>query len=105
MYCFHTAEEQFVKLNKAHEVLLNPETRNKYDKWTVCGLNVSFEEWLGLETRLHAVRMIVVSLTTCMHCVYVDLNTSQCTGEEQERLSQHYHSTILILPHKSILVG
>ena len=58
--CFILAAEQFVKLNKAQEVLLDAEMRRKYDQWIGSGLQISFEDWLGLEKRLHSVRSLLV---------------------------------------------
>ena len=54
------ATEEFVKLNKAQEVLLDAEMRSKYDQWIGSGLQISFEDWLGLEKRLHSVRVLFI---------------------------------------------
>ena len=45
------AETTFMRLNKAHSVLKDPETREAYDRWKRSGLSVSFEQFLSIQSR------------------------------------------------------
>lgn len=46
------AESMFTKLNRAHEILSNEETRQSYDSWRRSGLKMPFDDWLGLHKRM-----------------------------------------------------
>ena len=46
------AEEKFMKLNRAHEVLKDPQTREIYDQWRRGGLCVPFDEFAALQKRM-----------------------------------------------------
>jgi len=41
------AAEQFARLHRAYEVLSDPESRAKYDRYLAAGLNLSYDTWLG----------------------------------------------------------
>ena len=45
------AEARFMELNRAHEVLSDPEMREVYDHWRRSGLHVSFEQFTAMEKR------------------------------------------------------
>ena len=75
-----------MRLNKAKEVLLDTEMRRRYDQWIESGLQVSFEDWLSLERRIHPVREWCVSLTC--PATLTSSTCSQCTGEEKR---SHFH--------------
>jgi hypothetical protein len=44
------AAEQFARLHRAYEVLSDPESRAKYDRYLAAGLNLSYDTWLGTPT-------------------------------------------------------
>ncbi|KAL5473448.1 hypothetical protein EMCRGX_G027933 [Ephydatia muelleri] len=48
------AERFFVKLEKARTVLLDPRMRELYDQWRGVGMCVSFDDWVALQSRVHA---------------------------------------------------
>jgi hypothetical protein len=41
------AAQQFAQLHRAYEVLSDPESRAKYDRYLAAGLNLSYDTWLG----------------------------------------------------------
>lgn len=47
------AAERFAKIQKAKEILTDPETRYKYDLWKGSGLWMSFDQWMGLRSAVH----------------------------------------------------
>ena len=49
------AAAQFTLLSKAKEMLANPESRAKYDKWRRSGIAMSYEDWCGLRGAVHTV--------------------------------------------------
>ena len=59
MFVSHSAEQVFVRLERAREVLLDEATRVKYDEWRGRGFQsfISFENWLSIQSRVHTVRV------------------------------------------------
>ena len=51
------AEEFFVKLDRAKEVLVDKEKRSKYDQWRNGGFSswISFDNWMAIQSRVHTV--------------------------------------------------
>ncbi|KAL3876726.1 hypothetical protein ACJMK2_034527 [Sinanodonta woodiana] len=47
------AAKRFGMLQRAKEVLSNPELRKKYDQWHGSGIAMSFQKWLGLRDSAH----------------------------------------------------
>ncbi len=47
----------FVRLEAAKAVLLDKETRSKYDQWRSGGFQrvISFKEWLAIQSKVHSV--------------------------------------------------
>ncbi|ELR14524.1 DnaJ domain containing protein [Acanthamoeba castellanii str. Neff] len=43
------AAEQFARLHRAYEVLSDPESRAKYDRYLAAGLNLSYDTWLDMQ--------------------------------------------------------
>ena len=50
--------EQFKRLTKAKEVLTDPESRAKYDRWKRSGISMSYEDWCALKGAVHTVSVI-----------------------------------------------
>ncbi|CAG0881633.1 unnamed protein product [Darwinula stevensoni] len=44
---------KFQKLQKAKEILTDPEKRMDYDKWKQCGMVIPYSEWLALKDKAH----------------------------------------------------
>lgn len=56
-YCaLPLAAKQYQLLLRAKTVLADEEMRAKYDTWRRCGLLVSWQQWLAMQDRTHAVR-------------------------------------------------
>ena len=53
--CAPFAAKQYQLLLRAKTVLADEEMRAKYDAWRYCGLLVSWQHWLALQDRTHAV--------------------------------------------------
>ena len=68
------AETVFMKLNKAHSVLGDPETKEIYDKWRRSGLSVTFDQFVEIQSR-------------CRHSVH------WVTTKRQPSLTSPYHNT------------
>ena len=53
-----TAEKQFIQIERAKEVLLDKDMREKYDMWRRGSfkLAVSFRKWLDMQPQVHQVR-------------------------------------------------
>ncbi|KAG8183942.1 hypothetical protein JTE90_006867 [Oedothorax gibbosus] len=47
------AVTRFQKIQKAKEILTNPDTRSLYDKWRACGFCMPFEKFLNLNKASH----------------------------------------------------
>lgn len=58
-----------MKLEKARTVLLDPRMRELYDQWRGVGMCVSFDDWVALQSRVHAVSYFCggVSLSKCAY--------------------------------------
>ena len=49
------AERFFLRLKQARDVLLDAETRQKYDQWRTSFRRwISFDDWLKMQSRIHA---------------------------------------------------
>lgn len=48
------AQEQFRQIQRAKDVLANPEQRKKYDKWRNSGVAMNFEDWSNLSANVHS---------------------------------------------------
>lgn len=57
MYVCVIAEELFIKLDRARQILMDKEKRSKYDLWRTGGFKnvLSFEKWFEMQNRVHAV--------------------------------------------------
>lgn len=56
-YCaLPLAAKRYQLLLRAKTVLADEEMRAKYDTWRHCGLLVSWQQWLAMQDRTHAVR-------------------------------------------------
>lgn len=53
----YVAEQHFIILKRAKEVLLDKEMRKKYDEWRKSGFGawISFDHWLSIQSRVHTV--------------------------------------------------
>ncbi|XP_076458491.1 J domain-containing protein-like [Babylonia areolata] len=47
------AAQRFTLLTKAKEILTDPDSRSKYDKWRHSGIAMSYEDWCGLRGAVH----------------------------------------------------
>ena len=48
------SNEEFLMLQSAKKILLDPDLRKAYDKWLTCGITMSFEKWMNLSKSGHA---------------------------------------------------
>jgi hypothetical protein len=53
--CALFSAERFQLLTKAKEILTDPESRSKYDKWRRSGIAMSYDNWCGLRGAVHTV--------------------------------------------------
>ena len=62
-----TAERQFVQIERAKEVLLDKDMREKYDIWRRGGFKmaVSFRKWLDMQPQVHQVKYYNTYLNNC----------------------------------------
>ena len=55
-------EENFSRLQKAKETLLDPELRKQYDQWRRCGIAMCFTEWKARKDTIHTVILFYIML-------------------------------------------
>ncbi|XP_074648046.1 dnaJ homolog subfamily C member 12-like [Tubulanus polymorphus] len=48
-----TAAKRFALLQQAKEVLCDPESREKYDKWKRSGIPMSYNQWCAMSNSVH----------------------------------------------------
>lgn len=56
--------EEFLLLQSAKEILLDPELRPAYDKWLACGIAMPFDKWMNLSKSGHAFHWVNSRSTT-----------------------------------------
>ncbi len=90
------AAEQFARLHRAYEVLSDPESRAKYDRYLAAGLNLSYDTWLGTPappTPLAAVCSLTLRAcrAACAVCVRVCVcGRVLCTDMQQHQRVMHW---------------
>jgi hypothetical protein len=90
------AAEQFARLHRAYEVLSDPESRAKYDRYLAAGLNLSYDTWLGTPTHsthttLHS-QLCSLTLRLCA-CAVVRVRLCGrvlCTDMQQHQRVMHW---------------